>query len=133
MPRDEMPRDEMPTPICRNLEKIEPFYLNGWEQYGYYGKAYQKPQIFKNKDGLITMNGLITGDFSKVMFRLPEGWRPQNQLIFTVMSYDNVARRLDIDSQGNAFININGDKGSISGNGWVSLSGISFYTELGIL
>ena len=119
----------MTSSTSSNLEAIEPSYLNGWEKYGYYGKYYQKPQIVKNKDGLIIMNGLITGDFSKVMFRLPEGWRPQNQLIFTVMSYDNVARRLDIDSQGDAFININGDQGAVSGNGWVSLSGISFYTQ----
>ena len=85
-------------------------------------------EIVKNKDGLVTMNGLIKGDFSKVIFKLPEGWKPKKQLIFSVCS-DNTTRRLDINSNGELFLSNNGYPDTIKGSGWLSLSGISFYAK----
>ena len=116
----------MSTPQFQNLDIIHPYFLNGWKNYG---DVWENAEIFKNKDGLITMSGLITGDFSKIMFRLPEGWKPQNQLIFSVMSDGNLVKRLDINSNGELFLNTGGNAGEVSGNGWVSLSGISFYAK----
>ena len=110
----------------KELDIIHPYLLNGWQNYGVF---YEDAEIRKNKDGLITMNGLVRGDFSKIIFKLPEGWKPKKQLIFSVMS-DNTTRRLDINADGELFLNINGyPKGEVTGNGWVSLSGISFYAK----
>ena len=108
------------------LDIIHPYFLNGWKNYE---DIYEKAEIFKNKDGLVTINGLITGDFSKIMFRLPEGWKPQKQLIFTIMSQNNIPKRLDINSNGELYLNKDGLLGYGTGNGWVSLSGISFYAK----
>lgn len=115
----------MSIPQYQNLDIIHPYFLNGWKNFG---DIFENVEIFKNKDGLVTLSGLITGDYSKIMFRLPEGWKPKNQLIFSVMS-DNITRRLDINSNGELFINNDGSIGKISGNGWVSLDGISFYAK----
>ena len=59
---------------------------------------------------------------------MPEGWKPKKQLIFSVSS-DNISRRLDINSNGELFLNTNGDVGTVTGSGWVSLSGITFYAK----
>ena len=91
-------------------------------------KGFENIEIFKNKDGLVTLNGLIKGDYSKIIFKLPEGWKPKKQLIFSVCS-DNTARRLDLNSNGELFLNTNVNPGTVSGSGWLSLSGISFYAK----
>ena len=108
-----------------NLDIIHPYFLNGWANFE---EGYENIEIFKNRDGLVTLNGLIKGDYSKIIFKLPEGWKPKKQLIFSVCS-DNTARRLDINSNGELFLNNNGCPGTVTGNGWLSLSGISFYAK----
>ena len=107
------------------LDIIHPYYLNGWENFG---SSFEDVEIIKNREGLVTMNGLTKGDYSKVIFRLPEGWKPNKQLIFSICS-DSVSRRLDINSNGELFLNNDGNIGSVTGSGWVSLSGISFYAK----
>ena len=108
-----------------NLDIIHPYFLNGWTNFE---SEFENVEIFKNKDGLVTINGLVKGDYSKIIFRLPEGWKPKKQLIFSVSS-DNISRRLDINSNGELFLNTNGDVGTVTGSGWVSLSGITFYAK----
>ena len=108
-----------------SLDIIHPYFLNGWENFG---EAWEVVEIFKNKDGLVTINGLAKGDYSKIIFRLPEGWKPKKLLIFSICS-DDVSRRLDINSNGEVFLTNNGSPGTINGNGWVSFSGISFYAK----
>ena len=112
-----------PTISC---DIIHPYLLNGWSNYG---NRYEDVEIIKNKDGLVTINGLIKGDFSKILFRLPEGWKPNKTLIFTVCSSGEVFLRLDINSNGELFLNKSGAVGSVTGSGWLSLSGISFYAK----
>ena len=106
-----------------NLDIIHPHFLNGWCNYG---DVYDEAVIYKNKDGLVTMNGLVKGNYKNIIFRLPEGWKPNKQLIFAISS-DNISRRLDINSNGELYLNTNGYVGTVEGNGWVSLSGISYY------
>ncbi len=107
------------------IDIIHPYFLNGWKNFG---EPFKEVEIFKNREGLVTIHGLVRGDYSKIIFRLPEGWKPKKQLIFSVCS-DNTSRRLDINSNGELFLNNNGNPGTVSGNGWVSLSGISFYAK----
>ena len=108
-----------------SLDIIHPFFLNGWTNFG---GIFENVEIFKNKDGLVTINGLAKGDFSKIIFKLPEGWKPKNQLIFSVCA-NETSKRLDIDSNGELFLNNKGIPGTESGSGWLSLSGISFYAK----
>ena len=108
-----------------SLDIIHPYFLNGWTNFG---SVCEEAEIFKNRDGLVIINGLVKGDYSKILFRLPEGWRPKKELIFTICS-DDTSRRLDINSNGELFLTNNGAPGSVNGNGWVSLSGISFYAK----
>ena len=107
------------------IDIIHPYFLNGWKKYG---EPFEEVEIFKNREGLVTINGLISGDYSKIIFRLPEGWKPNKQLIFSICS-DSVSRRLDINSTGELSLNDNRYFGSVTGSGWVSLSGISFYAK----
>ena len=106
-----------------NLDIIHPHFLNGWCNYG---DIWDEAVIYKNKDGLVTMNGLVKGNYKNIIFRLPEGWKPNKQLIFAISS-DSISRRLDINSNGELYLNTNGCIGTVEGNGWVSLSGISYY------
>ncbi len=106
-----------------NLDIIHPHFLNGWCNFG---DVFDEAVIYKNKDGLVTMNGLVKGNYKNIIFRLPEGWKPNKQLIFAISS-DNISRRLDINSNGELYLNTNGHAGTVEGNGWVSLSGISYY------
>ena len=108
-----------------DLDIIHPYLLNSWTNYGV---VYENSEIRKNKDGLVVMSGLVKGDFSKVILKLPKGWRPNKQLIFNVIS-ENVSKRLDINPNGELFLNKNGITGEINGEGWVSLDGISFYAK----
>ena len=108
-----------------NLDIIHPYFLNGWANFE---DRFENIEIFKNRDGLVTLNGLIKGDYSKIIFKLPEGWKPKKQLIFSVCS-DETSRRLDINSNGELFLNHSGNTGTVTGSGWVSLSGISFYAK----
>ena len=116
----------MTMPPSSMIDIIHPYLLNGWTNFG---DKWEEAIIYKNKDGLVTMEGLIIGDYTKIMFRLPEGFRPNKQLIFTVISDGEITRRLDINSNGELFLNKAGGLGSITGNGWLSLSGISFYAK----
>ena len=107
------------------IDIIHPYFLNGWKNFG---GTWEEVEIIKNREGLVTISGLCSGDYSKVLFRLPEGWKPNKQLIFSVCS-DDESRRLDITSNGELFLNKGGSVGTITGSGWVSLSGISFYAK----
>ena len=97
-----------------NLDIIHPYFLNGWANFE---DRFENIEIFKNRDGLVTLNGLIKGDYSKIIFKLPEGWKPKKQLIFSVCS-DNTTRRLDINSNGELFLSNNGYPDTIKGSGW---------------
>ena len=108
-----------------DLDIIHPFLLNSWTNFG---DRFENSEIRKNKDGLVVMSGLVKGDYSKVILKLPNGWRPNKQLIFNVCS-DNISRRLDINSNGELFLNTAGHAGEVNGVGWVSLDGISFYAK----
>ena len=110
------------TPF-NNLDIIHPYLLNGWQNYG---GCFEDIEIFKNKDGLITMNGLVKGDFSKVIFKLPEGWKPKKQLIFSVMS-DNTHRRLDINSNGEFFFKYKWSSKRRSNRKWLGFTKWNFF------
>ena len=108
----------------KDVQKIRPFLLNGWENYG----DWEEAGIYKNSNGEVRCEGLIRGDFSKIIFVFPEGFRPNRKHIFNLQA-NNEAHRIDINEKGEVYFTANGNIGSKSGNGWLSLDGLVFYSR----
>ena len=104
------------------LQKIRPFLLNGWTNFGIWEEA----GIYKNADGEVRCEGLVKGDYSKIIFVLPEGFRPKKGHIFNLIA-NNAAFRVDVNPKGEVFLTTNGSAGSVTGSGFLSLDGIAFY------
>lgn len=103
----------------KNIKKFIPKFENGWNNFY---QTYEPLTIYKNPSGEVKFQGLIIGDYSKILFTLEEEIRPKERLIFTVLGNGSLIR-LDILSNGNVFLT----RGGISNEtGWVSLSGISY-------
>jgi len=106
-----------------NIRKSIPKFENGWNNFYY---NYEQLTIYKNSLGEVKFQGLITGDFSKKIFILEKELRPKERLIFTICANDSF-KRLDILPKGDVFLSSGGSEG-IEGTGWISVSGISYYT-----
>lgn len=96
-------------------------YLNGWVDYGapYDGVHFRRYRVgggFK-----VELDGVCkSGVLNSVMFNLPVGFRPPNDVI-RVGSADNTARRIDVGANGNVFTF------SATSNAYTALAGISFW------
>ena len=106
-----------------NIQKIRPFLLNGWSNFG----EWEEAGIYKNSNGEVRCEGLIKGDFSKVIFAFPEGFRPKKKHIFNLQA-NNQAHRVDVNEKGEVYLTGNGNIG-INGSGWLSLDGLVFYVR----
>lgn len=92
---------------------------NSWVAYG---GMYVPPQVTKTSDGVVHLRGLVrNGTVAGIITTLPEGYRPSQRILTTVVSSDNYAR---LDIQPNGSVNMSGGS-----NAWVSLSGISFIPD----
>ena len=107
-----------------DIQKIRPFLLNGWENYG----TWEEAGIYKNSNGEVRCEGLIKGDYSKIIFVFPEGFKPNRPHIFNLQA-SGAACRIDVNEKGEVYINNNGCVGSVSGSGWLSLDGLVFYSR----
>ncbi len=107
----------------KDIQRIRPFLLNGWENYGIWEEA----GIYKNSNGEVRCEGLIKGDYSKIIFVFPEGYRPNRPHIFNLQA-GNAAHRVDVNEKGEVYFTANGNIG-ISGSGWLSLDGLAFYSR----
>ena len=109
-------------------EWITPVLLNSWEQYG---NPWDTAQYLRTNDGFVHIKGLIrngTVANGTDLFQLPEGYRPQSNLVFIGGTRDPglqhaTAARIDVWSDG--FVKSYGD----ANTDWLSLSGIHFYAE----
>jgi type II secretory pathway pseudopilin PulG len=93
----------------------------GWVAYG---GGFATPAYTKGTDNLVTLKGLIrSGSTSSgtVIFTLPVGFRPSEQLLIVTFS-NNSTGRIDINTNGQIIFR-NGS------NAWLSLSGLSFLVE----
>ena len=84
-----------------------------------YESGYNPFKVYKLRNNLIKLSGLINCTLNQSICQLPENLRPKGQLIFTTMSSDNTLIRVDIKADGNVVT-------YKEGNGWLSLDGISF-------
>jgi hypothetical protein len=106
----------------KKLIKYYPVLENGWIVDP---NIVQELKVCKNSDGQVTFQGAVTGDWSKKIFTLEKELRPQERLVFTICANDKF-NRLDICPNGDVFLSNSGSVG-IGGQGWLSLSGISYY------
>ena len=107
----------------KDIQRIRPFLLNGWENFG----VWEEAGIYKNSNGEVRCEGVIKGDFSKIIFIFPEGYRPNRRHIFNLQA-ENAAHRVDVNEKGEVFFAVNSNIG-ISGSGWLSLDGLAFYSR----
>jgi Tfp pilus assembly protein PilE len=92
---------------------------NNWV---YYGSSYNTPEFTKTSSGRVFLKGLVksgTETTGTVIATLPEGYRPDETLVFPAMSSSSTAGRIDVLSNGNVII-------YYGSNGWISLDNISF-------
>ena len=106
--------------ILTLVEENKLILLNGTVNYGHdYGKA----TYHKTTDGIVTISGLVKSQEYGLIAQLPEGYRPNKQLVFNVNN-NYSSCRVDVLTDGRIMW-INGDK--CHGYGNISLSGINFY------
>lgn len=103
-----------------------PVYLPNWQSYGF---GYTPPRYYKTADGRVILEGLIRKtsavNAGEVLFTLPIGYRPTGRLIYHADS-ENGGIRVDIDNAGNVYVLSTFN----TGQNWISLTGISFRTDL---
>ena len=106
-----------------------PSYAGNW---GDYGSGWEGGGYVKDSMGFVHLRGLIkatgAGD---TIFTLPTGYRPPDDLIFTVQYYDYgtsgyVHGRVDVKPNGIVDVDY---PATVGANDWVSLSGITFSTQ----
>ena len=97
----------------------EPVFENGWINYS---SAYNSAGFYKSM-GRVYLKGLIkTGSVGNTAFTLPEGYRPEYENLFSVLS-NGAAGRVDIFADGTV------KPITPSNNTWVQLDGISFRVD----
>ena len=97
-----------------------PFLLNGWVNYG---GSFEGARFRKGVDGRVELQGLVkSGTVGGIVIYIGAGYRPDNTLIFNVISNNSIGR-VDVYSDGAIKIQ------APSSNAWVSLSGISYYAD----
>lgn len=109
-------------------------YTNGWRSYAGGGNDYTPVYFYRDVDGRVYIDGLADkngGNFvaAETIFVLPEGFRPDRNLIFSVESAGNAGTafgtcQVRVDKTGVVKI---GDRGGpASPVTWVSFAGINF-------
>lgn len=97
--------------------------LNGWSNFG---GAYTTAGYWKDKEGLVHLQGLITGGSianGAILLNLPAGYRPTaGRLMFSVLN-NNTTGRIDINTNGDVIVEVLGS------NAWLNLTGIYFRTD----
>ena len=78
--------------------------------------------MYKIKNNLIKISGLINCNLKSEICTLPENCRPKERLIFVCMT-SNGAIRVDVLANGGIYC-------YGSGNGWLSLDNITFIADI---
>jgi hypothetical protein len=101
-------------------------FANGWSPYSS-GESGFTPRYTKTVDGMVILQGLITGGSMSTGngltgFQLPVGCRPTATILAYVMGYGGRRHRLNILASGSVNIIQEGD----SYSSWISLNGVAF-------
>ena len=106
----------------KKIKKYSPILENGWKIDPY------TPQEFivcKNNDGLVSIQGVVEGDWSKKIFTLEKEFRSKYRLTFPVIAAQ-AFNRVDILPNGDVYLSFHASLG-VKGYGWVNFSGITYY------
>lgn len=90
--------------------------VNSWQNFG---ESYGNAKIFLDKQKAVRLSGLVKNGTGAIISQLPTGYRPDTDLIFTVVSGQGFAR---LDIKANGYVQLVGNYS----NAYVSLDGISF-------
>ena len=85
----------------------------------------QEFMVFKNNDGQVSIQGAVTGDWSKKIFTLEKEYRTKFRLTFAIIAAQ-AFNRVDILPNGDVYMSCHASLG-IKGYGWVNFSGITYY------
>jgi hypothetical protein len=93
-----------------------PTLINSWVNFG---AGYETAGYRKETGSVVRLQGMVkTGSIGTVIFVLPSGYRPTNELNFLIISNAAVGQ-LTIFTNGNV-------KATVGSSSWFSLDGISF-------
>ncbi len=84
-----------------------------------YGSGYLPFKVYKLKNDIVKLNGLINCTFGQNICTLPENCRPKDGILIFVCMTSSGAQRVDVYNNGNVY-----PYGS--GSGWLSLDNIIF-------
>ena len=99
----------------KEIEELNIKLINGSN----FNNGYNTFKVYKLPNNIIKLSGLINCNLNQSICILPENCRPKGRLIFTTMMSGDQLIRVDILADGNIIP-------QKSGNGWLSLDGISF-------
>lgn len=98
----------------------EPAFQNNWVNYG---SDLDVASFYKDALGWVRLKGMVkSGTANTTVFTLPPGYRPQVDVVFSVLSND-VIHRVTVTASGTV-----GPTAGLGSNASVSLSGITFPT-----
>jgi hypothetical protein len=106
----------------KKLKKYHPVLENGWIVDSYTAQEFI---VCKNSDGQVSIQGIISGDWSKKIFTLEKEYRAKYRLTFPVIA-NQALNRIDILPNGDVYLCFHGNLG-VQGIGWVNFSGITYY------
>lgn len=95
---------------------IVPSLGNSWVDYG---AGFTGAQYYKDKTGLVTIEGVIKDGTDGTVFTLPAGFRPSGNLMFINWSAGG-AFRIDVESDGDVVF-------TSSNSFFSTLAGVQFY------
>ena len=104
------------------IKQYKPVLENGWIVDP---DTPQEFIVFKNNDGQVSIQGAVTGDWSKKIFTLEKEYRTKFRLTFAIIAAQ-AFNRVDILPNGDVYMSCHASLG-IKGYGWVNFSGITYY------
>ena len=87
-----------------------------------YGSGFREFKVYKTKNNIVKLSGLINCTLNKTICTLPENCRPKGRLVFVCEAYSGSIR---VDIQPNGEVYPYG-----SGNNWLSLDNITFISGI---
>ena len=113
-----------------DLVYTAPSLLNSWANFvGWAAAGYAK-----DAQGVVRLKGLVKDGITAVgtpIFKLPVGYRPSENRVFSVATFDGVSlihARIDVGSNGDVETGVQDNNVR---NTWLSLDGISFVAAKG--
>lgn len=100
-----------------NENPISLTLLNNWVNYG---PGFTNATYYKDRTGVVHLEGLIKSGTTGIIANLPAGYRPSGSLLFIAVNGYGAFARIDVTADGNVVVS------DPYTTGYLSLSGITF-------